>query len=466
MRLLAQHISFCFLFLLSLVSCQTTNNISASDPSNIASNTEEASTLSASTSQDNISVNNKHTHRSNVLDLPNFQHVFNLVHRSIPVAFPICQSLFNTQKQVAEVFEEKAFNQEELCTLLKSDNQSNIVQNLIQHYQALNQTTSNHIQKQEISFIKAFLKSLPGEQNRLITQPVVKQNIDLGVITHPDGSGKILFVEKNSTADLYAIQPGDVIIEVDGKKVSTMGTNDVLANALLGPPNSKLTLVLKTPKRFRRITMIRQSIPESSVSTEWLSSTSLYLKITSISQHTVSEIREKLTDILFSADTLPVEVVIDLRSCHTGQTIDAVDIANLFLENDIILGGQKKNNQKPIAVIAKKGLFLPGTYYSVLIDQGTQGPAEILASAIQDSERGDIIGSRTLGQTFITSRFATQNPQWIIEIATAVLYRAKGSPLSEGIIPDICISPLDENGVCSASDLSNISPLLMLRLNR
>ena len=394
--------------------------------------------------------------------LPLFFSLYEQTLKSYYLPFDQCSIMNKAFKQLALSFSEQTVDYPSLCQALTEQPFPNNLNKLLKLYQSQNGLTWTHIQKQESSLVKAFLEHLPGD-NRLVQSAPSSDLIELGVITHPDGSGTILLVNEGSTADYYSLKPGDIIQSVNDTPVSSMGGNDALLEALTGKLYSKLKLSVKTPLRTRRIQMVLRATPETTIEASWLSSDKLYIKFHSISSHTHQEIREQLKQLVYSSETKPIELVIDFRGCKKGKTLDSIKIANLFLEKSVILAGKKKNSAKPIAVLAKQGIYLRGLIFSVLVDQDTQGPAEIIAAALQDADKADIIGSQTPGQEFLFSTFETSEPGVAFHLATAQLFRANGKTLQGGITPNVCVTPA-ENNLCKKENLQHLNAKHLIKL--
>jgi carboxyl-terminal processing protease len=130
-------------------------------------------------------------------------------------------------------------------------------------------------------------------------------------------------------------------------------------------------------------------------------------------------------------------LVIDLRDNPGGVLQPAVDIADGFLEEGLIVTTRGRNANMEIEFRAQPGEWLPGIPLALLVDRGSASASEVLAGALQDHERGVIIGERTFGKGSVQSVLPLRNGGGI-KLTTARYYTPSGRSIqAEGIIPDV-----------------------------
>ena len=209
-------------------------------------------------------------------------------------------------------------------------------------------------------------------------------------------------VISNGPAERAGLIAGDKIVEVDdsvfvGKKV----TNEEAMHRLKGPKDTKVKLgiIRYGEKKVKHVTITRGEIPTKSVTACYmLDSTASYIRIKNFGENTYPELLialAKLSQEGFS------NLVIDLRGNTGGYLASAVQIANEFLSKGQLIvytQGRKSARQE----YRSDGR---GSYQSVplvvLIDEGSASASEILAGAIQDNDRGTIIGRRSFGKGLV-----------------------------------------------------------------
>ena len=209
-------------------------------------------------------------------------------------------------------------------------------------------------------------------------------------------------VISNGPAERAGLLAGDKIVEVDdsvfvGKKV----TNEEAMHRLKGPKDTKVKLgILRYgEKKIQHITVTRGEIPTKSVTASYmLDDESGYIKIRNFGENTYPELLialAKLSQKGFS------NLVIDLRSNTGGYLESAVQIANEFLSKGQLIV-YTEGSRYPRQEYRADGR---GSYQQIplviLVDEISASASEILAGAIQDNDRGTIVGRRSFGKGLV-----------------------------------------------------------------
>ena len=206
----------------------------------------------------------------------------------------------------------------------------------------------------------------------------------------------------NGPAERAGVLAGDKIVEVDdsvfvGKKV----TNEEAMHRLKGPKDTKVKLgiIRYGEKKMHHITVTRGEIPTKSVTACYmLDDESGYIKIRNFGENTYPELLialAKLSQKGFS------NLVIDLRSNTGGYLESAVQIANEFLSRGQLIvytEGRRYPRQEYRADGRGSYQRMP---LVILVDEGSASASEILAGAIQDNDRGTIVGRRSFGKGLV-----------------------------------------------------------------
>lgn len=209
-------------------------------------------------------------------------------------------------------------------------------------------------------------------------------------------------VISNGPAERAGVLAGDKIVEVDdsvfvGKKV----TNEEAMHRLKGPKDTKVKLgvIRYGEKKIQHITVTRGEIPTKSVTASYmLDDESGYIKIRNFGENTYPELLialAKLSQKGFS------KLVIDLRSNTGGYLESAVQIANEFLSKGQLIvytEGRRYPRQEYRADGRGSYQRIP---LVVLVDEASASASEILAGAIQDNDRGTIVGRRSFGKGLV-----------------------------------------------------------------
>ena len=206
----------------------------------------------------------------------------------------------------------------------------------------------------------------------------------------------------NGPAERAGVLAGDKIVEVDDSAfVGKICTNEEAMHRLKGPKDTqvKLGIIRYGEKKVRHITITRGEIPTKSVTSCYmLNDETGYIKLKNFGENTYPELLIALAKLAQQGFN---SLVIDLRGNTGGYLESAVQIANEFLSK-----GQ--------LIVYTQGRAFPrqeyrsdgrGSYQEiplvVLVDEGSASASEILAGAIQDNDRGTIIGRRSFGKGLV-----------------------------------------------------------------
>ena len=218
------------------------------------------------------------------------------------------------------------------------------------------------------------------------------------------GYATIVAVVPGSPADKADLSDGDII-----EAIGTQDTRDLslaMIQLLLdGAPGSELQLAVIRPRKADpdKITLNRVVVSEPPVSdTLYEDSSILYLKPVDLDHDHVQQVEAKLKSM---NKTGTKKVLLDLRDVASGDMPDAIRLANDFLASGTIttLEGQKFPKQTFTADATKA--IDPAGPLVVLVNRGTSGPAEVVAGAIQDDKRGDLVGEKTFGEGSMQKTF-------------------------------------------------------------
>ncbi len=203
-------------------------------------------------------------------------------------------------------------------------------------------------------------------------------------------------------AEKAGLLPGDRILCADnfklyGKKI----TAENLFSKLKGAENSKveLTVFRKKTKQLLKFKVTRAVVALKSVETSvLLTPTTGYIKINRFAESTYTEFKAALTQLQQQNITA---LVVDLRGNGGGYMEKAVEIADEFLKDkQLIVFTKNKKGKIDKTFATKKGSFETGKVF-VLIDENSASASEILAGALQDNDRGTLIGRRSFGKGLV-----------------------------------------------------------------
>lgn len=243
-------------------------------------------------------------------------------------------------------------------------------------------------------------------------------------------------VINGSPADKAGINPGDVITAIDGESVAARPQRDAM-DQLLGDPGSELSLEVLTPAgKQNRFTLQRQYLQIPLLSFQLLDQAWGYFRIRGFHTNTAGDLEKSLASI--SADEIELRgLVIDLRGNPGGVLQGAVEMADGFLDEGLIVTTRGRNAAMQMEFRAHPGQWLPGLPLLILVDRGSASASEVLAGALQDHRRAVIVGERTFGKGSVQSVLPLRNGGGI-KLTTALYYTPFGRSIqAEGIVPDV-----------------------------
>lgn len=201
------------------------------------------------------------------------------------------------------------------------------------------------------------------------------------------------------------IMAGDRIITVDGENIAGVGiSNSDVQKKLRGNKDTQVTLEIlrKSNENLLEFTITRDKIPIHSLDASYMIDNKIgYIKLNRFALTTEEEFTEALKKL---KKEKMEHLVLDLRGNGGGYLNAAVELADHFLNNNqLIVYTEGRNVNKTDFTSSSKGNFKKGRVV-VLVDEGSASASEIVAGAIQDWDRGIIIGRRSFGKGLVQNQ--------------------------------------------------------------
>jgi carboxyl-terminal processing protease len=207
-------------------------------------------------------------------------------------------------------------------------------------------------------------------------------------------------VIEGAPSDLVGVKAGDKIIEINGKNLSKkkIETDDVMAQ-LKGEPGTDVTIKVLRGKSKKSFTITRDMIPIKTVSCVYMvDSNTGYILIDQFSVPTAAEFKQAALGLKAKGMT---KLILDLRNNPGGVLSAATEIADEFLPDGLTIVKTKGRKTGEQTYKSKGGGMLEKTKVVVLINSNSASASEILAGAIQDNDRGTIVGRRSFGKGLV-----------------------------------------------------------------
>src|SRR5579862_2343241 len=232
----------------------------------------------------------------------------------------------------------------------------------------------------------------------------------------------VIFPFVGTPAYKAGIHPGDIIIAVDGKATDNMSTSDV-ADLLKGPKGTtvRITILREGTERPLEFAVVRDEIPRYSVDLHFMIKPGIgYMHVSGFQETTEHEVAEALDQM---GDLKGL--VLDLRQNPGGLLSEGVGVADKFLKKGQLIvshHGRSSPEKRYVAARGNGGRDYP---LVVLVNRGTASAAEIVAGAIQDHDRGLIVGEVTFGKGLVQTVYPlTENTG--LALTTAKYYTPSG----------------------------------------
>jgi len=236
----------------------------------------------------------------------------------------------------------------------------------------------------------------------------------------------IVNVIKGGPSEKVGILAGDRIIYVDDTLVASKNLkNEDVMRKLKGPKNTKVRVKVlrRGVEGLLDYTITRAAIPTYSVDIAYMLDEKIgYLKLSKFSATTVEEFRKGVKDL--KAQGMK-ELVFDLRGNSGGYLNAAVDIADEFLPKGSLIVYTEGRNRPRQYMKARRHGMLEDIPVVVLIDGESASASEIVAGALQDNDRGTIIGRRSFGKGLVQEQIMLSDKS-AIRLTVARYYTPTG----------------------------------------
>jgi carboxyl-terminal processing protease len=258
------------------------------------------------------------------------------------------------------------------------------------------------------------------------------------LLEYVDGDITVVSPFEGSPAEEAGIEPGDIVREADGVSVTGMNLTEA-AELIRGPAGTTVHLVIERDGTLIEVNVRRDVIEVPYVRGEMLEQDLAYVRLSRFGNRTSDELQETLEELLAQN---PRGLILDLRNNPGGGLTTAVDVAEEFLSEGVILIERFGSGRERVYEARDEGIAeeIPMV---VLINEGSASASEVLAGALRDQGRAILIGETSFGKgtvqewhglsngggvRFTIARWLTPEGTWVHE---------------EGLTPDEVV-PLPE----------------------
>ncbi len=271
-------------------------------------------------------------------------------------------------------------------------------------------------------------------------------------------------------AQKAGLKAGDVILEVEGKPTGDMTTEDV-SNLLKGPAMKPVKIRIQRPgeKKPAEYNVVREKIVIDAVPYYGMvDDKTAYIRLSNFTQDCAEEVEKAYLELQKQHN--PESLILDLRSNPGGLLIESVRIMNLFVPRGLEIVSTRgkvkewdnvyKSTRQPVDTTVR---------IAVITNRGSASASEIIAGAMQDLDRGMVIGTRTFGKGLVqTTRDLTYNAK--LKVTTAKYYIPSGRCIqaldyshrnedgSVGTVPDSLVTEYTTRGGRKVYDGGGVVP--------
>jgi carboxyl-terminal processing protease len=306
--------------------------------------------------------------------------------------------------------------------------------------------------------LRGVLESLDPYSSYLTPQEVAQMNGpsanekgDIGVeISKRFGYINVITTVPNSPADRAGLITGDII-----EAINSVSTRDVSVQQakmfFRGPVGATVTLSVLRGQRADpiKVDLVREAVSIPSIETKMVEPNVGYIKIAQLAPG-------KSQDVKKAIETLERQgakkFVLDVRGMASNSLDEAVAVANLFLDHGTIVfvEGQKVSKKSYVAEKSKIVTQLP---LAVLINRGSASDAEVIASAVLENNRGDVVGERSYGVGSVQKLIPLEDGSAVI-LSVGKYFTSSGRLIQNdkeagkaGVTPNVEVKLEDENQV-------------------
>jgi carboxyl-terminal processing protease len=269
------------------------------------------------------------------------------------------------------------------------------------------------------------------------------------VISKRFGYADVVSVLPGSPAEKAGIEPTDIFESIEGKSTREMSLPEI-RSMLSGAPGTTLNVAVVRARKAepQKMTITRDVITIPPISDKMMDDGIGYVKVDTLTKGKPQEIAARIKSLEKSGAK---KILLDLRNCAEGEESEGVATANLFLNHGTItyLQGQKFPREAFNADPAKAITALP---VAVLVNKSTSGAAEIVAAAILENARGDVVGDKTFGDGSVQKTIDLPDGGALI-LSVAKYYSPSGKAIQDNAItPNVLVADADDAADAAGPD--------------
>ena len=268
-----------------------------------------------------------------------------------------------------------------------------------------------------------------------------------------DGFLKVIAPIDDTPAQRAGVQAGDVIIRLNDTPVKGMSLADAVKK-MRGKAGTeiRLSIVRENEDKPIDLAIVRDLIQIQSVKSRLLEPNIAYLRVSHFQSRTGDDLRRHIRTLKADAPNGLRGVILDLRNNPGGVLGAAVAVSDTFLSSGKIVYTEGRAQDSELEFTAKPPDYVDGAALVVLVNEGSASASEIVAGALQDQQRGVVMGRKTFGKGSVQT-ILPMNNNAALKLTTARYFTPSGRSIqAEGIEPDITIDKVKLSAIGVAGE--------------
>ena len=262
-----------------------------------------------------------------------------------------------------------------------------------------------------------------------------------------DQGALVMGTVEGGPAHRARIERGDILTGVDGRTLAGMSLSQI-ANLVGGPAGSPVTFRVNRNGQEFTASMRRENVYVSSVaSAQMLDRETGYMRLKQFSESSAEDLEKAMWKLYRTGMRT---LVLDLRGNPGGLLTESIQVSNLFIPSGRIVAtkGRTASDDSDERATWEKTWKLP---LVVLVDENSASASEIFAAAVQENQRGVIVGRTTYGKGTVQTHFPLQSVTGNLKLTTAKFYSPSGREMSDaGVRPDVMVNGNGDDNLTAA----------------
>lgn len=265
-----------------------------------------------------------------------------------------------------------------------------------------------------------------------------------GIGAWVDTSGEYIEVispMKGSPAEAAGLRAKDLVIAINGEDMTGV-PGDLVLKRILGPAGEAVTLTVRRGEETLDLTIVRAMIQVPVVDYEMLEGDIAYVALHTFNEMATAQLRAALKDLLAQN---PKGLIFDLRNNGGGYLVTAIEVSSEFIGEGVIMYEEYGDGSRD-TYRANPGGLATDIPLVVLINEGSASASEITAGAIQDYDRGTLIGTTSYGKGSVQNWIPLRTEKGGVRITIARWITPNEHQINDvGLTPEINVEYTQED---------------------